>query len=139
MRFIILAAALAAAGVPAVALAEALRIEPGLWEFTTSTPGAMGGPAGTTTSSECIRDGEMTPEKFTAALQGCKVLDPRTDATSMSWKLSCPAPQGTMTGAGSFTSTGTTVSGTMDMTMDMGGQEFSMRGTWKGVRKGDCR
>jgi hypothetical protein len=46
VNVILFAAVLVLAGVPSGASAEALRIESGLWEFTTTTPGATGGPAG---------------------------------------------------------------------------------------------
>lgn len=132
-------AAAALSVLPSVAWSDGLKVEPGLWEFTTTTPGAAGSPPGASTSTECIRDDDMTPQKFTSKMKGCQISEPKADASSMSWKMNCPSPHGSMTGTGSFTSTGTTVAGSLDMTMDVGGQKFPMGSKWTGRRTGECK
>jgi len=132
-------AALALLATASPAFAEGMRIEPGQWEFTTTSPGAMGGPPTKKVRTECIRDDSMTPQRFTAELKGCQISDPKSDDTSMSWKMSCPSPAGSMNGTGSFRSSGSTVSGTLEMTRKMGAQEFPMTNNWSGRRLGACQ
>ncbi len=122
--------------------AEGLKIQPGRWEFTSITPNPMGGAPDRRTSSDCVRDEEMKPQFFTSQMQGCTVSDTHTDATSMGWTISCPSPTGAMgklTGKGEFRSTGTTMSGWVEVLLKVNGANYSSKSSWEGRRTGDCR
>lgn len=139
MRLPVLLAVVAVLAMPGIAVSEGLRIEPGLWEFTTSHPDPMGGAPTTKVHRECVSDEEMAPQRFPTQMTGCKISEPRSDATSMSWRMSCPSPAGTMNGSATFRSTGTAMSGTIEVTMSVNGQQYSMKNSWKGHRTGDCQ
>jgi len=139
MRRSIQLAALALLATASPAVAEGMRIEPGQWEFTTTSPGAMGGTPAKNVRTECIREDSMTPQRFTAGMKGCQISEPTFDESSMSWKMSCPSPAGSMSGSGSFRSSGSSVSGSVEMTMKMGAQEFPMTSNWSGRRLGACQ
>ena len=56
----------------------------------------------------------------------------------MTWNVSCPAPEGTMTGRGELHSTGSRVNGSMSMSMSQQGQTMEMAVTWEGRWLGPC-
>jgi hypothetical protein len=138
MRTPTLLAAVLVLVAPFLAHADGMRIEPGQWEFTTTSSGAMGGAPANKVHTQCIREDSMTPQRFTQEMKGCRIDEPKFDASSMSWKMSCPSSAGAMTGSGSFRSTGSGISGTIDVTMRMGDQEFPMTNRWTGRRLGAC-
>jgi hypothetical protein len=123
---------------PAPSFAEGLGIQPGRWEFTATTPNPLGGAPDRRTSRDCVTDEEMKPQFFVAQMQGCTVSDTHSDATSMTWTISCPSPTGRMTGKGSFRSTGTSMSGWVEVLLNVTGASYSSKSSWEGRRTGDC-
>jgi len=133
-----LLALVAVLAAPSIARSDGLAITPGLWEFTTTVPSATGGTPTKNVHTECVRDESMTPQKFSTQMTGCRISDEHYDESSMSWKMSCPSPAGTVEGRASFRSTGTTVSGFIEVTMTMEGRKFPMKNSWTGRRLRDC-
>ena len=86
----------------------------------------------------CIEDGEISPDTFNEVADGCLVSDQKSDRTSMSWRVECKSPQGSMKGDAKFTSTGSAVTGLMNMKMEGGGMDMSFEHRTEGKRLGDC-
>ena len=124
-------------GLPAAA-DEAFLVEPGKWAFKSTTQGSMNPEHKTQTSTECITDSEITPEQFTQGMPDCTLSDVVVAAANMSWTMICQGPGGQMQGNAEFTSTGSAVEGTMNMTMQFGGQSMQIQNTWQGTRTGPC-
>lgn len=124
-------------GLPAAA-DEAFLVEPGKWAFESTTQGSMNPEPKTQTSTECITDSEITPEQFTQGMSDCILSDVVVAAANMSWTMVCQTPGGQMQGNAEFTSTGSAVEGTMNMTMQFGGQSMQIQNTWQGTHIGPC-
>ena len=137
VAFLLAISAVLSVARPAAAT-EAMAVETGQWEFTTTAASPMGGAPKTTKDVTCIDEADMTPERFLGGMPGCTISDAQVSDSAMQWSMQCPAPGGQMTGNASFTSTGTTVDGSMTMTAQMGGASMEMSTTWKGKRLGDC-
>jgi hypothetical protein len=133
-RFVLLVVFL----LPACAFAEGLKIEPGQWQFTIVTPNPRGGPPDRRISNDCLREGEMKPQFFTAGMQGCTVADTHADESWMTWTMECPSSAGRATGKGSLRSSGTTISGWVEVLMKVNGANYSSKSSWEGRRTGIC-
>ena len=98
MKRVILAAVAAAliAGMPSQA--TAMKVEPGKWQFKSSATMVAGPPPKTNMSTECIDDGDVDPNKFMEGDDTCRISDVSSTASKLTWKMTCPSPQGTMTG-----------------------------------------
>jgi len=127
-------------GTATPAHAAGMSVEPGKWEFKIrfTMPAPMGGAPRERVETHCVEEAEISPEKFMEESQECTLSDVKSDATSMSWTVTCPNPSGTMTGKARYQSTGTTVNGTMTMGMAVNGQNFEMTHAWDGKRLGPC-
>lgn len=64
----------------------------------------------------------------------CKVTDQKIDGNTVTWKMSCSAPQ-SMTGEGRLVFSGDSYSGNMTMTTQQG----TMTMKYTGKRVGDCK
>ena len=117
--------------------ADEMRVDPGKWEFEIKSTNPMMGTR-THTQTDCIEEANVSPERFLEGDADCRIIDPRVSGTRMSWKLECRSPAGHMTGAAECSSTGTTVTGRMDMQMEAQGTKLSMSNEWTGRRLGDC-
>ena len=117
----------------APALASGMKVDPGKWEFRSSS---MQG--GEQVSVECVTQTEMSPELFLKDSQGCTLADAKSDASSMQFKMSCASPGGKMTGEARFESTGKAIEGTMAMAMNVAGRQMTFERSWTGKRIGDC-
>ena len=121
--------------------AEAFRLEPGLWRFTTTTNMSFNANPKVDTRTQCL-----TPEtaddilkELTAA--ACKVSDRTETSDQLKWKMECH--QGgpndpPMRGVGVITSRGETLDGKMDMALEVQGNRMTFNSTWKGRRIGEC-
>ncbi len=116
--------------------AAGMQVTPGLWE-TTSTVTSLAGTQ-ENVSQECITEPEMSPMKMVKDAPNCKITDSNVNASSMQWTMQCDQGGASMTGNGQVTSSGDAISGGMDLTAVLGGQEVSMNTKWEGKRLGDC-
>ena len=140
MRIASLVCSLAVAGSSALAgtaAAEAMRITPGLWQFNSET--RMAGEVTPHEATQCVALSELTPEAFMQQFPECKTESLEMSATSMSWKIRCRNEDGKLKGEGQFTSSGSTLEGSVKATMTLkGGQPLGLEQTWSAKRVGDC-
>jgi hypothetical protein len=126
---------------PVAAHAAGMKIEPGRWEFrsTSNLPMMLGKPPVVTT--RCLSAGEVSPDTFLKDVQieGCAVVESRADATSLRWKVSCKQPGGAFSGAAEFTSTGTAVRGVLKVTLPDAIMPLDFEQAWEGRRLGACQ
>ena len=120
------------------ALAEGMKVDPGEWEFTSTSKVPMGAAPIPKSTTECITESEMDPDEFLKDADGCSIVEKDVSSDRMSYVMSCPGPAGPMTGRAVFTSTGSTVKGGMKVQFDMNGQPMTFETTWEGKRVGDC-
>lgn len=130
--------ALAAGPAPA-ATGDGIRVEPGLWEFSSSIPDPASGSGGPQTYRTCVRDRTITPQRVMAMQKECRLWNAVFTGPSARWKMRCETPAGPMTGSGSLRSSGTAVAGTVDLTMALGSLEVPISGDFRGRRVGACR
>jgi hypothetical protein len=136
MRYLILAAF---ALLPAAALAQ--PVEPGEWEFvSTSTSALFPGPQ-TAKFRRCIRKEEAAdPDRWMgqSGQQGdCKVTPGAKSANSYTWKMECPSAN--MRGTGVARLAGTTMEGETQMSGEVQGKKFDLRTKVTGRRVGPCK
>jgi hypothetical protein len=118
--------------------AEGLKIEPGKWEIRSVSTLPMQPEPRTRVSTECIREAELRPDRLIDDTEGCQTSDVVVEPGRMTWKLACSPEGGTMTGDGEIRSTGSTLDGSMQMTMAFGDRTMSMQHSWSGKRIGAC-
>lgn len=123
---------------PATAMAAGVRVVPGLWEFTSSLPDVLGSEAGRQTHRTCIRDSTITPEQVMARLKECRIWDAKVQGALAKWKMKCETPAGPMVGSGSLKTTGSAISGSLDMTFTLGSLEIPATSSFQGRRVGPC-
>jgi len=134
-----LALVVALLAAPTSLRAEGMQVEPGLWEFTSSMPDPLGGDPVKQSYSTCVRDRTITPARVTAKMKECRIWNAVFAGPSVRWKMSCDTPAGPMNGSGSLRSSGSAVSGSLDVTMAIGALEIPMTGSFRGRRVGPCR
>ena len=117
--------------------AGGMKVEPGLWE----TKSLVTSPSGTheNVSQDCIKESEITPESMMDDNNGCEVIDLESGANSMQWSIRCENEGVAMTGEGNAESSGSSISGGMNIKANFNGQEFTMATKWEGARIGDCK
>lgn len=124
---------------PVGAWAQGVAMEPGKWEMTTTMTMSMMPAPQVRTVTECYTEDEFDPEKFnTNPDSTCATSDIEVDGQTITWNIVCPTEMGNMEGKWSFVSGGDTVSGTGDMSANMGDQVITFNMIWKGKRVGDC-
>ncbi len=123
----------------AMATKPTLTIEPGQWRFSTNTflsSAPTLRPA--KVAERCVTDPELTPEAFSASMEGCDLVSAQSSGDSMVWEMECFGESSEAHGSASFTSTGTTLAGTMNMTLTGNGGTIEMKIIWDAERLGDC-
>lgn len=116
-----------------------MQVEPGLWEFTSSLPDPLGGDGGKQVYRTCVRERTITPERVMAQRKECHIWNAVVVGPSAKWEMRCETPAGPMAGSGSLRSNGSTVAGSLQMTMAVGSLEIPMTGRFRGRRVGACR
>ena len=124
--------------VPAVGLADALPINPGMWETTMTRTDFMSGQPVTETLSECVKDTEFDPASVVRDMQGCILQDSDLRGDTLNFRMACSEQGGMVTIDGTFQSDGRTGKGNMNMDMEFGGQSMQMDMKWTARRVGDC-
>ena len=121
--------------------AIAAEIEPGEWEFvSTSTSRLFPGPQ-TATFKRCIKKEEAAnPDQWMGKpdQQGdCKLTPVAKTSDSYSWMMECP--QAKMRGTGSARMSRATMEGETHMTGEVQGRKFELRTKVSGRRLGPCK
>ena len=140
MKRIEVIAAAALLGVLAAGRADAFRMEPGLWRFTTITNMSFSRETKTETKTKCV-----TPETADDILKeltanSCKIEDRKETADSLQWKMECSEPryESPMRGTAQITTSGESIDGMMDTSVEIEGHRMTFKTTWKGRRIGEC-
>ena len=120
--------------------AEAFRMEPGLWRFTTMTRMSFSSEAKSETHTACV-----TPDTADDVLKGlaagnCKIEDRTETPEGLKWKMRCQDKPSDppMHGTTNIVTHGEALEGTMDMQLEIDGHRMTFKTTWKGHRLGDC-
>ena len=96
--------------------AQALELQPGLWEFQITVQGGLMGNQ-VMSQQQCIQESDLDPSMFTTSMGPCSVDDMSDDARGLNWSFSCNLQGMTTSGTGTMTAVGDTVRGSVDMTM----------------------
>ena len=139
MKYILATCALALVAA-SPAQADGIPVEPGLWSVTTTVNMPMLPSPQTMTLEECFTEDMIDMDDMATEDMdpNCTFGSVRVDGNTMEWTIDCPVEGGTMQAAWSATSSGDSVEGKGDMTMNMAGQTMNMTMTWTGKRIGAC-
>jgi hypothetical protein len=120
-------------------------MKPGEWSITMKTnmegmPFAM--PP--VTMKQCLSEKDLVPQTSGAQQQGqaqnCEILDQKIEGNTVSWSVSCTDNQGgTTKGKGSVTYSGTSFSGSTEMSVTSEGQTMKMNVDMSGKWLGPCK
>ncbi|TDR55042.1 uncharacterized protein DUF3617 [Halomonas ventosae] len=127
---------------PLAAVAESPNIEPGQWEFTstTSVQGDLPIPDQTETHQECIAQGDIDDEEFSfiEEEEGCELLEHEVTVDGLDYRMVCRAEGGEADIVGRMDFLGERVEGNVDILVDSPAGEMNMTTTMEGRRIGDC-
>ncbi|MDW7748502.1 DUF3617 domain-containing protein [Halomonas sp.] len=127
---------------PLAAVAESPNIEPGQWEFTstTSVQGDLPIPDQTETYQECIAQGDIDDEEFSfiEEEEGCELLEHEVTVDGLDYRMVCRAEGGEADIVGRMDFLGERVEGNVDILVDSPVGEMNMTTTMEGRRIGDC-
>ncbi|GHE19960.1 DUF3617 domain-containing protein [Halomonas urumqiensis] len=136
----LLAAALLA--LPLVAVAETPNIEPGMWEFTstTSVQGEMPIPDQTDTHQECIAQGDLDDAdfQFLEVEEDCELLEHNVTADGVDYQMVCRAEGGEANIDGRMDFLGERTEGTVQILVDSPMGAMEMHTEVDGQRIGEC-
>lgn len=122
----------------ALATDAGMKAKVGKWKLDATSTNPMTGRSETHSSTDCLRDGDVSPEKFMDQTQQCSVSDVKTTDSSMDWRINCAFEGGSMTGVGHFESAGDTSSGHVKARVDAGGQTMNFEHRYVGTWLGPC-
>jgi hypothetical protein len=131
------------------ALADGLKIEPGLWKnettvntTVTTTENTMDMPAQTQSTEECISAEDATLDPNDTGMSACEVSNLVTTESDMSFDMACSQSGAVMTGQMKMSKNadGTKAEGTFSLmgSMTSKGTTVSVAGTLKSERVGGC-
>ncbi|CAM3459123.1 DUF3617 domain-containing protein [Halomonas lysinitropha] len=128
---------------PMAAVAQSPNIEPGQWEFTstTSVQGDMPIPDQTDSHQECIAQGDIENEEFSfiEEEEGCELLEHEVTVDRLDYRMACQAEGGEADIVGHMDFLGETTEGRVEVNVQspqMG--EMTMVTDVEGRRLGDC-
>lgn len=121
------------------AVAEDMQITPGMWEIQITSKMPMLPQPTVKNMQQCFTASRISPEKIMQNSGNCEFSDVQASSSQVSWKMSCTGHGGNMTGTGQFNSQGDSMNGTLQMSMQMQGQQITMDHQWSGKRIGDCQ
>jgi hypothetical protein len=120
--------------------ALAQEMEPGEWQFTTTTTSPMMPQPQVMNHSRCVTKEDSDPSRWADKQQAksdCKVSPSKKSGGNYSWEVSCPSSG--MRGTGTARVTRSTVDSELRLSGDMGGQKFEMLNKTTGKRLGACK
>lgn len=122
---------------PSISQADALPINAGLWEMTTTMNNPFTGSK-TETKQECVKEDKFDPESFMQDAQGCQLDNSDLNGDTLTFSMSCNMQGMQANVQGEFQTDGSTAQGNMQMNVNMGGQAMTIENEWSGTRIGDC-
>ena len=133
----LIATLLAATAAPCLAAG----IEPGEWEFTSTSVSALFPAPQTATFRRCIPPEQAAnPDRWMSdpgKQSDCKLTPGAKTADTYSWKMECPSAK--MRGTGTARMTASTMDGETVMNGEVQGQKFELRTKVTGKRVGPCK
>ena len=134
-RFFFLLLLCAPAAVPAQ------NLEPGEWEFTSTTSSPMLPKPQSHTVRQCVKPQDAAnPERWMGRpgeKSDCKFTHGKKGEDTVTWEMSCPKTN--MHGSGSARIGRDVMESEMQMAGDMQGRKFEMRTRMSGRRLGPCK
>ena len=137
MKTLSLLLSLSLSTIAAPLMADALPINPGLWETSVTTTNQFTGTK-TEKHQECLTDTEFDPAKMLGDQQQCNVTESTLNGNVLTFSLACNMEGATGTMSGEYQSDGDSGTGTMVMEMSFGGQTMTMESNMTANRLGDC-
>jgi hypothetical protein len=136
MRTLLMACALAFAGA-----GFAQSLEPGEWEFTSTTRSPMLPKAHSATVKQCVtKEDADNPERWMGRQNpqsDCKITQGRQGADTVTWEMHCP--KSNMRSSGSARIGAGTMESEMHMAGEVQGRKFDLRTQMSGRRLGPCK
>ena len=126
---------------PVAARADAIPVEPGLWEMTSTVNMPMLPQPKVSTRTDCIEEEEISMDDVGGEDMGpeCSFETAQADESTLQWSFTCPMEGGgTSHGEWQATSFGDRVTGSGKVSMEMQGQVMEMTLSWEGKRIGEC-
>ena len=129
-----------ALAVAAPAMAEGLKLKPGLWEMTYQYQAAMFGQAKDETEVNCVTPdkAELDPQKLLDDSIPCKPANLKTEGGVMTFDVVCEGLGEGTGGKARFETDGDAGSGKIDMIMKMGDMAIPMNASMTAKRLGAC-
>jgi hypothetical protein len=119
-------------------LAEALPIEPGLWEITTTNTNPMTGKKDTQVIKECMTEDKFDPIAMMNEDESCRVTEDDLDGNTLTFTLNCNMEGGESTMQGVYQIEGDHGKGNMKMEFSFGGQTMTSESNTEARRISDC-
>jgi hypothetical protein len=134
----LLTLAITTVGFPQFALAEGPVRNPGKWEVKTVSTNNMVPKEIVKTATECVKENKNPLDAIVEAGK-CTVTNQETKGNTVTWDMECRGQvNGAGKGKGSFTATGDSGEGTIDITMNVADKTFIAKNVWTGKRVGNC-
>ncbi|MGH8740551.1 MAG: DUF3617 domain-containing protein [Burkholderiales bacterium] len=136
-----LRAALTAIAVLLAGAASGQGLEPGEWEFTSTTSSPALPKPHSATVKQCVKQEDAAnPERWLGQQKqktDCKFTHGKKGADTVTWEMSCP--KSNMRGYGSARTGRGTMESEMHMSGEMQGRKFEMQTKMSGRRLGPCK
>lgn len=120
------------------AYAVDMLITPGNWQIQVSSKMSLLPEPTVKNMQQCFTADRVSPEQIMRNSGNCQFTDVASSRDRLSWKVSCNGHGGNMSGTGQFNSHGDSMNGSMQMSMEMHGQQITMHHQWSGKRIGPC-
>jgi hypothetical protein len=124
-------------------LAEVPKAKPGKWSFKTTVTIPMMPEPRVISDTKCITEEEANRDHLTEMLKEskCTILKREESDDTVEFEVECEGDMGVKTkGKGHFTTDGTTMTGEIEIIMNMaeGNQSMTMTQKWEAKWIGDC-
>lgn len=123
-----------------MASAQGPLVEPGEWEFTSTTNAALLPEPIVQTEKRCITDADFDPLKLVVRDHGCRITERSLSGRTLEWKMECPNTLGVASfqGEGELTSYGNRLEGRSSMGTRVEDSAIEVETKWKGRLVGAC-
>jgi len=138
MKRILAVATLLSILISELAGADALSINPGLWEFKSSSTNPLTGQRESETETECVVEDKLDPAEMIDNQDGCEITKSTLSGDTLTFSMSCKMQGGEMTMNAVYQSDGDSVDGTTKINISFGTQTMTSDGSFSGQRIGDC-
>ena len=138
MKGILAVATLLSILISELAGAEALAINPGFWEFKSTSTNPLTGQTESETETECVVESELDLADLIDNQDGCEITESSLNGDTLTFSMSCKMQGGEMAMNAVYQSDGDSVDGTTKINISFGTQTMTSNGSFSGQRLGDC-